>query len=159
MEGAAELATGGKKSRKKKGSWKEWHEKFTDFDLAKDNGPYYYTRLGVKQVSAYPVEIQEQLKKAKDESDDADQTVDIEYDMTDGWMYKLRIFGSSEKARWEEKFGITAADGEPDGILVGAQWDMNKGKGEPRDGFEKGVKYRPNFQTDDWEVVKDVVKK
>ena len=157
-EETAEASCGKKKKKKKKGkAWKAWKEKYTSFKG--DRTPYFYTHLDGKKVSPYPEEIQEQLKKAKDESDDADQTVDIEYDMTDGWMYKLRIFGSSEKARWEEKFGITAADGEPDGTLVGAQWNMDKGKGEPRDGFEAGVKYRPIFQTDDWEVVKDVVKK
>ena len=61
-------------------------------------------------------------------------------------MFKLRIFGGSEKADWEEKLSeIKAADGKPDGILVGAQWDMNRATAEPPAVFEKGVKYRPFF--------------
>ena len=65
-------------------------------------------------------------------------------------MYKLRIFGGSEKADWEEKLSkIRAADGKPDGTLVGAQWDMNKAWAEPPLEFDKGVKYRPIFLTDE----------
>ena len=64
-------------------------------------------------------------------------------------MYKLRIFGGSEKAEWEEKLSnISAADGTPDGTLVGAQWDMNKATAEPPQEFERKVKCRPIFLTD-----------
>ena len=97
---------------------------------------------------------------ASEDADNEGGSKDVVYDMGGGWVYKLRIFGGSEKADWEEKLSnISAADGTPDGTLVGAQWDMNKATAEPPRVFEKGVKYRPIFQTDDWEVVKDVVKK
>ena len=81
---------------------------------------------------------------------------DIEYNMTGGWMYKLRIFGGSEKDDWEEKLSeIRAVDGKSDGTLVGAQWDMNKATAEPPKEFEKGVKYRPIFLSEAWEKVGD----
>ena len=71
-------------------------------------------------------------------------------------MYKLRIFGGSEKADWEEKLSeIRAVDGKPDGTLVGAQWNMTQATAEPPKVFEKGVKYRPIFLTDDWHSVDD----
>ena len=71
-------------------------------------------------------------------------------------MYKLRIFGRSEKADWEEKLSeIRAADGKPDGTLVGAQWDMAQATTEPPKVFEKGVKYRPIFITEDFSKVDD----
>ena len=67
-------------------------------------------------------------------------------------MFRLRIFGGSEKAEWEEKLSpIKAKDGTPDGVLVGAQWDMNQATQDPPKEFEKGVKYRPIFLTDDWQ--------
>ena len=66
-------------------------------------------------------------------------------------MFKLRIFGGSEKADWEEKLSkIKATDGKPDGTLVGAQWDITKATVEPPQEFENGVKYRPIFITDDF---------
>ena len=71
-------------------------------------------------------------------------------------MYKLRIFGGPEKADWEEKLSeIRAADGKPDGTLVGAQWDMRKATADPPKVFEKGVKYRPIFLKDDWHLEDD----
>ena len=71
-------------------------------------------------------------------------------------MYKLRTFGGSEKADWEEKLSeIRAADGKPDGTLVGAQWGMNKATVEPPQEFDKRVKYRPIFLTDELPQVAD----
>ena len=62
-------------------------------------------------------------------------------------MFRLRIFGGSEKAEWEEKLsGIKAKDGKPDrGVLGGAQWNLAKAEQEPPRVFEQEVKYRPIF--------------
>ena len=81
-----------------------------------------------------------------DDAHEEEVSQDIKYDMTGGWLFRLRIFGGSEKAEWEEKLSpIKAKDGTPDGVLVGAQWDMNQATQDPPKEFEKGVKYRPIF--------------
>ena len=148
------------KKKKKKGSgWKEWRTKYTDFD--KDDTEYFYTRLGGSQTIVYPQEIQEELLKAKDARDSEGVSQDKVYDMTGGYVYKLRIFGGTEQADWEEKLSeIKAADGQKDeGILVGAQWDMKRAKYEPPETFEKEVKYRPIFLTGpDWQKLSDITK-
>ena len=143
---AAESA-GGKRKKKKGAAWKEWSEKYTAIEPDKrTTSPLFWTRLGGQQVEFYPIEIQERLVKAKVAVDADGESKDIEYDMTGGWMYKLRIFGVSEKDKWEDKMSeVKAGDGQPDGQLVGAQWDMNKATAEPPEEFEKGVKYRPIF--------------
>ena len=110
--------------------------------------PFFYTRLGEKQTEAYPNEIQEELMKATDEVESQGESKDIVYDMTGGWFYKLRIFGGSEKAEWQEKLSeIKPFDGKEEGTLVGAQWNMKEATAEPPKVFEKGVKYRPIFLT------------
>ena len=147
-EAEAAEPTGGKKKKKKGGSsWKEWNDKYSAIDPDKEHvTPYFYTRLGKKKIAYYPQEIQEELVKAQDEVEQQGVSKDIEYNMTGGWMYKLRIFGVSEKDKWEDKMSeVKAGDGQPDGQLVGAQWDMNKATAEPPEEFEKGVKYRPIF--------------
>ena len=144
-------AAGGRRSKKKKGGlWKEWGEAYTTFDPDKDDTPYYYTRLGPKepQVAIYPKEIQAELKKAAGESDTERVSKDIQYELKGWWLYKLRIFGGSEKAAWAEKLsGIRARDGKPDDTLVGAQWRIGEATAEPPEEFEEGVKYRPIFLT------------
>ena len=149
-EEAEAAEPGGKKKHKKKSgsSWKEWSGKYTAIDSDKEE-TRFYTRLGGQKVATYPQEIQEELLKATEESEAEGVSKDIVYDMTGGWLYKLRIFGGSEKECWEETLSeIRAGDGKPDGTLVGAQWKMKEAMAEPPKVFEKGVKYRPIFYSE-----------
>ena len=152
QEEEAEAAEpGGKKPRKKKSgsSWKEFSEKYTAFDSDKEETARFYTRLGERKLSTYPQEIQEELLKAKEDSEADKASKDIVYDMTGGYFYNLRIFGGSEKEEWEEMLSeIRAGDGKPDGTLVGAQWKMKEAMAEPPKVFEKGVKFRPIFYSE-----------
>ena len=80
-----------------------------------------------------------------DDAHEEEVSQDIKYDMTGGWLFRLRIFGGSEKAEWEEKLSpIKAKDGTPDGVLVGAQWDMNHDTGPP-EGVRKRSEVPPDF--------------
>ena len=81
-----------------------------------------------------------------DDAHEEEVSQDIKYDMTGGWLFRLRIFGGSEKAEWEEKLSpIKAKDGTPDGVLVGAQWNTEEAEQEPPKVFGNRVKYRPIF--------------
>ena len=66
-------------------------------------------------------------------------------------MYKLRIFGGSEKGYWDDKLSeVKPAEGkEEEGTLVGAQWDVNVATKNPPEDFEKGARYRPIFLVND----------
>ena len=78
-------------------------------------------------------------------------SMDVEFDMTGGWVYTCRIFGGDEKRRWEDQLSeVRAAPGQPaDGTLVGAQWRPDEeSMVEPPDEFDTGVKYRPIFLTE-----------
>ena len=97
-DGSAGGATKKKKEKTKKGeAWKDWHEKYTIFDEDGAEEPYYITRLGKNELSAYPEEIQLQLLEKAPSACSSSQ--DIEYDMGGGWIYKLRLFCEDEKKR------------------------------------------------------------
>ena len=144
-----------RRKKKKGGSgWKEWKEKYTAFTVDMGLPGCFYTRLGEKQVSAYPLEIQEKLSKALDAKDKDKTSQDVEYDMTGGWVFNLRIISDTEMPAWKEKLSdVKAADGKQDGRLVGAQWDKNQATMDPRESFEKGVRYRPIFIIQDFSKV------
>ena len=140
--------SGTKKSRKvsyKGEGWKVWRETYTVFDEDNATEPYYYTRTGSTSTAVYPVEIQAKLHIAALMT--RMQSEDVEYDMTDGWVYKIRLFSEVEKPHWNELLAkvATAEDGE----VVGAQWDSTKATRDPGlGGFEEQVKYRPVFLRD-----------
>ena len=69
---------------------------------------------------------------------------DVLYDMTGGWVYKLRLFSEEEKPDWDEELATVVT--KEDGAMVGAQWNTDKAKEEPPQCFEEGVKYRPMFE-------------
>ena len=70
-------------------------------------------------------------------------TRNVQYDMTGGWVFRLRLFCDEEKPDWEEQLAKRATD--DDGSVVGAQWNVSQAKEEPPQTFEKGVKCRPSF--------------
>ena len=76
---------------------------------------------------------------------------DVLYDMTNGWVFKLRLFGEEEKQDWDDQLEKVVT--KEDGAVVGAQWDDNKAKEEPPQSFEEGVKYRPIFERNPEHVV------
>ena len=137
-----------KSKRKKKGAaWKEFYEKYTDFDAEKNKlGCAFYTKLGPKEVSVYPTEIQHKLLTAWREAGGYNTSQDVEYDMTQGWMYTLRIFGGDERVLWDEKLSELPSGMEDK--LVGAQWDATKVKKDPPLDFDPKVKYRPIYMKD-----------
>ena len=140
-------AAGSSKKRKKGGAWKAWRETYTTFEEDKATEPYYYTRTGSTTIAIYPAEIQEKLRSAAENTCGGFVSQDVEYDMTDGWVYKIRLFNEVEKPHWIELLAkvATAEDGE----LVGAQWDNTKATRDPGlGGFEEQVKYRPVFLRD-----------
>ena len=153
QEEEAEAAEPGEKQQQKKkktDGWKEWNELYTAFDPDKQCITYFYTRTSPKKLATYPQEIQHKLLMASEASETDNASKDIEYDMTQGWLYKLRIFGGSEQEHWNEKLSeIRAGDGRPDGKLVGAQWRMQEAMADPPKVFEKGVKFRPIFYSGD----------
>ena len=148
-------AAGSSKKKSKKASqkgerWKVWRETYTHFDEDKATEPYYYTRTGSASTAVYPAEIQEKLRLAAVDTKYISQ--DVEYDMTDGWVYKIRLFSDEAKPDWNEQLAkiVTAEDGE----VVGAQWNSTKALHEPGPGcFEEEVKYRPIFLRNPKEVV------
>ena len=149
QEEEAQAAAGGKKKQKTAG-WKEWNDLYTPFDPDTQCITYFYTRISSKKLEYYPQEIQHKLLEASEASETGNASKDIEYDMTNGWVFNLRIFGGSEQEDWEEKLSeIRAGDGKPDGTLVGAQWRMKEAMAEPPTVFEKGVKFRPIFYSGD----------
>ena len=128
--------------KKKSKSWKEWSEKYEIFDPSSETDPYFYTRLGPKQVEPYPKQIQDKLQEAMERCKDESVSQTIEYDMTGGWKFKLRIFCEDEKTLWEDQ--LRQHTKESDGVLVGAQWDIEPATIEPPP-FETDVTYRPIF--------------
>ena len=144
-DGSAGGATKKKKKKTKKGeAWKDWHEKYTIFDEDGAEEPYYITRLGKNELSAYPQEIQLQLLEKAPSACSSSQ--DIEYDMGGGWIYKLRLFCEDEKKEWLEK--LAGKSTESDGSPVGAQWNTEHQKNDPPGVFDKDVQFRPIFLID-----------
>ena len=85
QEEDTEAAGGKKKKKPKKGSgwWEEWKKKYTELNPDQTT-PYYFTRLGEKEIAIYPQEIQEMILEAADSSEHDGVSKDIEYDMTGG---------------------------------------------------------------------------
>ena len=63
----------------------------------------------------------------------------MEYDMTDGWVYDLRLIATSERAVWEKYLAKFEVD------WVGAQWNKTKTSTSPPDSFDEDVQYRPIY--------------
>ena len=142
-----------KKASQKGDGWKNWRETFTPFDEDEATEDYYYTRTGSKSttIAIYPAEIQEKLRKAAVWTPGWESR-DIEYDMTDGWVYNIRLFSEEEQKDWGEQLARIMT--EEDGELVGAQWNSTKAVLDPGPGcFEETVKYRPVFLKNPKEVV------
>ena len=122
-----------------------WRETFTPFDEDEATEDYYYTRTGGKSttIAIYPAEIQEKLRTAAVWTPGWESR-DIEYDMTDGWVYNIRLFSEEEQPGWTEQLASIVQDG--DGELVGAQWSSTTASRDPGPGrFEETMKYRPVF--------------
>ena len=95
-------------------------------------------KLGKNNYELYPEEIQQQLRTmyARTITDATSQ--EMEYDMTGGWVYKLRLFCQAERALWEDNL---QKHREPD--FVGAQWKASSTDKVPPREFDKAVQYRP----------------
>ena len=155
-----QTAASSKPKRKKKPSeaWKEWYDTYTIHDTEKSRDPYFYTRLGPKEISVYPTEIQEPLRAAF-ELASSGTSHSIEYDMTGGYIYKLRIFGGEEKEAWVKKLSEIKSAEPEEGTSVGAQWDISK-DGDPPRVFGEKVRYRPTFISDnEWSLLGETEKK
>ena len=132
---------GGKNNNNNKGgdNWAEWRKRYKPADETKL--PLYYACTGKDQYENYPEEIQEALRELG--ALDTEESHEIEYDMTDGWLFKIRLFKASEGPAWEEIF----ATGKFKDGWIGAQWDANKATKKPPEEFDshKVVKYRPVY--------------
>lgn len=128
------------KGKKNKNAWKAFHEKYTE--AKGDEGEdVYMVKLGQNSYELYPEEIQEQLRANAAAIAEDSCSKSLVYDMTDGWLFHVRLFSAEELPQWEDKLsGFLAKD---DDQCVGAQWDANKAKEDPPTVFEKGVQYRP----------------
>ena len=129
-----------KPNGKNKEAWKAFHEKYS---AAKENAgeDIYMVKLGQSNYELYPEEVQEELRVNATAVADSGRSKSWLYDMTDGWLFHLRLFDNEELPEWEEKLNALLA--KDDYELVGAQWDANKAKDDPPAVFEKGVQYRP----------------
>ena len=66
----------------------------------------------------------------------------MEYDMTDGWVYKLRLIADEERTAWQpylDKYGVD---------WVGAQWNKKTTDTSPPGSFDEDVQYRPIYIKD-----------
>ena len=120
--GAEEAAK--KKTKRKKGTWKNHAERYTDAKM--DEAPIYMTKLRKKSTQAYPQEIQEELRKLATRLQESGDSQQMEYDMTDGWVYNLRLIATSERELWEKYLAKYGVD------WVGAQWNKNMAGTSPR---------------------------
>ena len=93
------------------------------------------TKLGPKAgLTPYPQEIQEELRTLAANGG----SQQMEYDMTNGWVYTLRLIAEPEREKWEKplaKFNVG---------WVGAQWNKNNTNASPPDTFDD-VQYRPIY--------------
>ena len=136
--GAEEAAK--KKTKRKKGTWKNHAERYTEAKM--DEAPIYMTKLGKKSTEAYPQEIQEELRKLATRLQESGDSQQMEYDMTDGWVYNLRLIATSERELWEKYLAKYGVD------WVGAQWNNMTGTSPP-DSFDEDVMYRPIYIKED----------
>ena len=83
-----------KKQKGKKGACKEFRALYTDV-AEDDDGPHYMVKLGKGMYATYPQEIQDQLREMANVVEDG--AVELEYDMTGGYVFILRHFPESEK--------------------------------------------------------------
>jgi len=142
----SESTSGEKKKKKKKQkgasrkAWKVWRDAFPAANEDTDE-PIYCVKLGTDTYEVYPQEIQEKLRAAADEVERGANSKTVEYDMTGGWVFNLRIFDAEEKNDWTSTLNKILDDGDVE--PVGAQWDKNKATEDPPDTFLKGLTYRP----------------
>ena len=98
-------------------------------------------KLGKEQFEWYPEEMQVTLRQLATEVERGDKSKTTEYDMTDGWLYHIRLFDEGEKDQWKEQ--LKKIKGDDTWEAVGAQWYANLATQEPPAVFQKGVRYRP----------------
>ena len=104
-----------------------------------DEEPIYMTAPAHKAVTAYPQEVQEELRKLATCLQDSGDSQQMEYAMTDGGVYNLRLIADSERPLREKYLAKFAVD------WVGAQWNKKMTITSPPDSFDEDVSYRPIF--------------
>ena len=86
--------------------------------------------------------MQEALRVAYSTIQDGGPSQQIEYDMTGGWVFNIRLISEDEKPRWQDKMKDTDQADEGDVPFIGAQWDARKATHQPPDAFDEHVKYQ-----------------
>ena len=119
--------------------WGEWRAWYTDANRD-SNEPLYMVQLDGK-MEVYPQEIQMQLREKAALIANGEASQQIEYDMGSGWLYHIRLFTDTEKARWKERLSKICGDTP----FVGAQWNAHMRSHAPPEVFEDAVQYRPIF--------------
>ncbi len=127
------------KKKQKKDTWKDHNIRYTTPKM--DEEPIYMAKLG-KKGTAYPQEIQEELRNLAYDLWESGNSQQMEYDMTGGWVYNLRLIHNSERELWEKYLAKFDID------WVGAQWNKNT-SASPPDSFSKDVQYRPIYVNED----------
>ena len=95
-------------------------------------------KLGKGKYELYPEGIQQQLRIMYAQTVTDATSQEMEYDMTGGWVYKLRLFNQEERDSWET---FLAKWHEPH--FVGVQWKADRTNVvSPRE-FDPSVQYRP----------------
>ena len=122
-----------KQKQDNKEAWKNHDEKYTAAKM--DDGPVYMTKPRFKAgLTPYPQEIQEELRTLAANGG----SQQMEYDMTNGWVYTLRLIAEPEREKWEKYLAKFHVD------WVGAQWGKNNTNASPPDTFDD-VQYRPIY--------------
>ena len=65
---------------------------------------------------------------------------DVEYDMTGGWVFNLRLFSEEEQELWKD-----VLSNHEEHAPIGAQWNLKEVENQPPATFDKHVKFRPIF--------------
>ena len=134
---------GAKQKRKRKGNkgqkwvWKQFMERYTAVDEDDSAGPHYKVKLGKDTYETYPQEVQTMLREMAQVVEAQTAAREMDYDMTGGFVFTLRLFPPAEKEWWAEVLGK-----HDEADYVGAQWDKSKGS-PPRDVFDEKVQFRP----------------
>ena len=126
----------GARSKYRKKTWAAFNDMYQP--AIESNEDIFCAKLDHK-YEYYPEQIQQKLRTMYGRIQETDTSQQMEYDMTDGWVFQLRLFNHAERDEW---LSTLQKHGELE--YVGGQWrprfNLNW---EPPSNFDPDVQYRP----------------